>query len=148
MLPVRSPGRKRHPRTTIIWAHMGLGRVVYPPKNHLAQVESILRDPELPNVYVDISWDEVAKYFVGDANATKSLAALMQRYPDRFLFGSDAAAPSDQTKYLKVFNQYAPLWNSLDAETSAKIRLHNYECLFDAARRKVRAWECAHVPAN
>src|ERR1051325_9546735 len=84
-------------------------------------------------------------YFLGSPEATKALAALMQRHPDRFLFGSDAAAPSDQSKYLKVFNQYAPLWNSLDAEASAKVRLHNYERLFDAARRRVRAWESAHV---
>jgi Amidohydrolase len=138
----------RHSRTTIIWAHMGLGRTVAPPKNHLAQIESILRDPALPNVYMDISWDEVAKYFVASPEATKAFAALMQRYPDRFLFGSDSAAPSDQSKYLKVFDQYMPLWNSLDPETSAKVRLHNYERLFDAARRHVRAWESAHVPAS
>lgn len=138
----------RHPRTTIIWAHMGLGRTVAPPKDHLAEIEAILRDPALPNVYVDISWDEVAKYFIASQEATRALAALMQRYPDRFLFGSDASAPSDRSKYLKVFNQYAPLWNSLDGETSGKVRLHNYERLFDAARRQVRAWESAHAPAS
>jgi len=38
----------------------------------------------------------------------------MQRYPDRFLFGTDAAAPADQSKYLKVFHQYEPLWKALD----------------------------------
>ena len=136
---------KRHPGTTIIWAHMGLGRAVAPPKNHLAQVESILGDPQLPNVYVDISWDETAKYFMNSSQATKALAELMQRHPGRFLFGSDAAAPSDQSKFLRTFNLYAPLWSALDAETSAKARLHNYERLFDGARRKVRAWEAAHA---
>jgi predicted TIM-barrel fold metal-dependent hydrolase len=139
---------KRHPRTTIIWAHTGLGRTVAPRRDHLASVESILSDPALPNIYVDISWDEVAKYFVADPNSTKALANLIQRYPDRFLFGSDAAAPADQTKFLKTFTMYAPLWNALDAETSAKVRLHNYERLFDAARLKVRAWESAHVAAS
>ncbi len=139
---------KRHPRATIIWAHMGLGRAVAPPKNHLAQIESILADPQLPNVYLDISWDETAKYFVTSPQATKALAESMQRHPDRFLFGSDAAAPSDQSKFLRTFNLYEPLWNSLDAQTSAKVRLHNYERLFDEARRKVRAWEAAHVVAS
>jgi hypothetical protein len=137
---------KRHPNTTIIWAHMGLGRSVAPPKGHLAQIEAILRDPDSPNVYVDISWDEVAKYFVASPEATKGLADLMQCYPDRFLFGSDSAAPADQSKYLKVFNQYEPLWKWLDAETSRKVRLRNYERIFDEARRKVRSWERAHVP--
>jgi Amidohydrolase len=137
---------KRHPNATIIWAHMGLGRLVAPPEGHLAQIETILRDPGSPTVYVDISWDEVAKYFVASPEATKGLADLMQRYPDRFLFGTDAAAPSDQSKYLKVFYQYEPLWKSLDAETSRKVRLGNYERIFDEARRKVRSWESAHGP--
>ena len=137
---------KRHSNTTIIWAHMGLGRLVAPPKGHLAQIEAILHDPDFRHVCVDVSWDEVAKYFVASPEATKGLADLMQRYPDRFLFGSDSAAPSDQSKYLKVFSQYEPLWKSLDAETSRKVRLQNYERIFDEARRKVRSWERAHVP--
>jgi hypothetical protein len=137
---------RRHPNTTMIWAHMGLGRLVAPPKGHLAQIEAMLRDPDFHNVYVDISWDEVAKYFVASEEASKKLAGLMQRFPDRFLFGTDAAAPSDQSRYLKVFYQYEPLWKSLDAETSRKVRLQNYERIFDDARRKVRSWERTHVP--
>jgi predicted TIM-barrel fold metal-dependent hydrolase len=136
---------KRHPNVTILWAHMGLGRVVPPGKNHAAQIEEILRDPAFRNVYVDISWDEVAKYIVASPEATKITAELIERYPDRFLFGTDGAAPSDQSKYLKVFYQYEPLWKSLDAETSRKIRLRNYVRIFDAARRKVRDWERDHV---
>ncbi len=47
---------KRHPGTTIIWAHMGLGRVVHPvgyssidpgerPSNQISIIEDILSDP-------------------------------------------------------------------------------------------------------
>jgi hypothetical protein len=136
---------KQHPKTTIIWAHMGLGRLVAPPNGYLAQIEGILRDRDFHNVYVDISWDEVAKYFVASPEATKGLVDLIERYPDRFLFGTDAAAPPDQSKYLKVFYQYEPLWKALDAETSRKVRLRNYERIFDEARGKVRNWENAHV---
>ena len=136
---------KRHPNTTVIWAHMGLGRLVAPASGYLAQVEAILRDPDFHNVYLDISWDEVAKYFVASPEATRGLADLIERYPDRFLFGSDAAAPADQSRYLKVFYQYQPLWKALDAETSRKVRLRNYERIFDEARGKVRNWEKAHM---
>jgi len=73
------------------------------------------------------------------------MADLMQRYPERFLFGTDAAAPADQSKYTKVFHQYEPLWKLLDSETSRKVRLQNYERVFDEARRKVRSWESTHV---
>jgi hypothetical protein len=82
---------------------------------------------------------------VASPEATRLLAETMQRYPDRFLFGSDSAAPVDQSKYLKVFYQYEPLWNALDAETSRKVRLGNYERIFDDARSKVRTWESVHV---
>jgi predicted TIM-barrel fold metal-dependent hydrolase len=135
---------KRHPNVTFIWAHTGLGRVVRPTKDHLALIEAILRDPAFQHVNFDISWTEVAKYFVSSPEATQSLAALIQRYPDRFLFGSDAAAPANEAQFLQVFTQYDPLWNSLDPETSRKVRLGNYERIFDAARRKVRGWESAH----
>ena len=136
---------KRHPGTTIIWAHMGLGRVVRPDNYFAAEMDDILNDPELRHVYFDISWTEAAKYLVADPQATRATAGLMQRHPDRFLFGTDGAAPADQDTYMKVFYQYAPLWNSLDAETSQKVRLGNYERIFDEARRKVRSWESGHL---
>ena len=139
---------KRHQGATIIWAHMGLGRLVGPGKYHAALMEEILRDPDFRHVYFDISWDEVAKYVVASPEATKSMADLMERYPDRFLFGTDAAAPSDQSRYLKVFYQYDPLWKSLDAETSRKVRLENYEKIFDEARRRVRNWEKTHAASS
>jgi amidohydrolase family protein len=137
---------KRHRNASIIWAHMGLGRTVRPGKNHTTKIEEILKDPNFDHVYFDLAWDEVAKYFVATPEATRVIAALIQRYPDRFLFGSDAVAPANQSKYLEVFNQYQPLWSSLDAKTSRKVRLENYERIFDEGRRKVRNWESAHVP--
>lgn len=106
-----------------------------------------MRDPEFRSVCVDISWNDVAKYFVGTAEATKGLADLMQRYPDRFLFGTDSPAPSDQSKYLEVYDQYQPLWKSLDSETYQKVRLKNYERIFDEGRRRVRSWEKSHLSA-
>ena len=59
---------KRHPKTTIIWAHCGLGRIVHPvqgPDRRSSSARS--SNPELAHVYIDISWDEVAKYLRGDA---------------------------------------------------------------------------------
>jgi hypothetical protein len=135
---------RRHKDATIIWAHMGLGRTVAPPKNYFALVDEMLSDPELRNVYVDISWDEAAKYMVANADATMHTAELLRRHPDRCLFGTDAPAPPDQAVYLKTYRAYEPLWNVLDSETSRKVRLSNFERIFDKARSKVRDWESAH----
>ena len=135
----------RHPQATIIWAHMGLGRTVRPAKDHTQRIEEMLRDPSFRHVNFDISWTEVAKYIVATPEALQSMANLMQRYPDRFLFGTDVAAPRDQSQYLSAFREYEPLWKTLNAETSRKIRLDNYERIFGDARRRVRAWERANV---
>jgi hypothetical protein len=136
---------KRHPNATIIWAHTGVGRVVRPIQDHAAHLEKLLRDPDLAHFYFDISWDEVAKYVSASPQATKNIANLMERYPDRFLFGTDEVAPKTESDYTRVFRIYAPLWASLSPGTSEKVRKTNYERIFDEARRKVRSWEKGHV---
>ena len=149
---------KRHPRTTIIWAHTGLGRVVHPPNsqavgdssvtvnpNHRAIVTSLLEDPALRHVYFDISWDEVAKYAVSSPEIEQATAELFDRFPDRFLFGTDNVAPKDQETQLRVFHLWDRIFADLKPETSLAIRRGNYEKLFDAARVRVRAWEREHV---
>ena len=81
--------------------------------NHGVIVEQILSDPKLRHVYFDISWDEVAKYLLATPETTRRSAAMINRYPDRFLFGSDVVAPKDTTQYYAVFNSYGPLWDLL-----------------------------------
>jgi hypothetical protein len=139
---------KRHPTATIIWAHTGMGRIVRPVKNHAATIEEILKDPAFNHVYFDISWDEVAKYLVSSPEATRITADLINRYPDRFLFGTDEVAPATQEQYLKVFYQYGPLWDLLSKDAIQQVRKENYERIFDRARRKVRDWEKTHVPGT
>jgi hypothetical protein len=145
----------RHPETTVIWAHMGLGRVVHPvqsgasagtaerTRNQSGVIEKILNEPRLRHLYFDISWSEVAKYLVATPETTQRAAEVINRYPDRFLFGTDEVAPNDQATYLRVFRQYEPLWQLLSPEARELVLKGNYERLFDAARRKVRAWEAA-----
>jgi len=148
----------RHPKTTIIWAHAGVGRVVGPLKDRasagydapegISQIgilERALSNPGLTHLNIDISWDETAKYIVATPESLKATADLINRHPDRFLFGTDEVAPTDQSKYLKVYTMYAPLFARLTPEASEKVRKGNYARLFDEARRRVRAWERANV---
>jgi predicted TIM-barrel fold metal-dependent hydrolase len=148
---------RRHPKTTIIWAHMGLGRVVHPVQGQATTeaaernanqgdiIESMVNDPTLRHVYFDISWDEVAKYAVASPESIARTTTILNKYPDRFLFGTDNVAPPDQAAQLRVYDMWAPIWAKLTPEASLKIRKGNYEQLFDAARVKVRAWEAANV---
>jgi len=144
---------KRHPKATIIWAHVGLGRVVHPVQTsaavsaaersptHMEIVEGMLSDPALAHLSFDISWDEVAKYAVSSREVTARVATVLNRYPDRFLFGTDTVAPAGPPQYFSVYEMYEPVWKALTPETSRKVRLGNYERLFDEGRRRVRAWE-------
>lgn len=132
-----------HPRTTIIWAHTGLGRVVKPSPGHLRLLESLLADPDFRRLYFDISWDEVAKYVVASPADVDAWAALIERYPDRFLFGTDSVAPVDSEAYLKTYHDYQPLWDKLSPATRRLVTVGNYARLFDAANERVRAWEQA-----
>jgi hypothetical protein len=136
---------RRHPQTTIIWAHVGLGRIIQPLQNHASLIEGILKDPAFNHVHFDISWDEVAKYLVQNPGTTERVAALMTKYPDRFLFGTDVVAPGDTVKYYRTYHLYQPLWNALAPDVRDKVCLGNYDRLFDAARRRVRNWERTHA---
>jgi hypothetical protein len=137
----------RHPNTTIIWAHLGLGRVVQPVKGHAAYLERILADPTMHNIYFDLSWDELAKYIVASDESLTVAAGLINKYPDRFLFGSDVVAPRQPEQYFGVYEMYAPLWARLTPAAREKVLKANYLRLFDEGRRRVRAWERANVPA-
>jgi hypothetical protein len=136
---------RRHPNTTIIWAHLGVGRVVHPLKDQVNAIEAMLQDPTLKNLYFDISWDETAKYIVATDTTIARSIRVLEAYPDRFLMGTDNVAPATQEKHLKVYHMYEPIWTRLTPATSQAVRFGNYERLFDAARAKVRAWEAANV---
>jgi predicted TIM-barrel fold metal-dependent hydrolase len=146
---------KRHPKTTIIWAHIGLGRIVHPVQvsataaerlpNHGDIVEEMVNDPALSHVSFDISWDEVAKYAVSSPQSIQRVAAMLNKHPDRFLFGTDTVAPAGEQPYYAVFEMWRPVWKLLTPEASVKVRTGNYERIFDAGRQKVRAWEKANV---
>jgi hypothetical protein len=138
---------RKHPKTPTIWAHAGVGRIVRPIKNHCANMMEILGDAGLNHVYLDISWDQTAKYIVDSDESLKIARNMLERYPDRFLFGTDAVATIDEKNYRKCYEDYAPLWKALSPETSRKIRLDNYERLFDESRGNIRAWEKAELPS-
>jgi len=146
---------RRHRNATIIWAHMGLGRIVQPVRSSASApaternpnfelvIQGILADPTLGHVSFDISWDEVQKYILATPETTRRSADMINRYPDRFLFGSDVVAPRDSAMYFAVYDAYRPLWTLLTPDARVKVSRGNYERLFDAGRTWVRAWERA-----
>jgi hypothetical protein len=135
---------ERHQETTIIWAHVGLGRVVRPLPEQIAIAEKICTAPSLKHVYMDISWDEVAKYATETPETVKRTAEIFNKYPDRFLFGTDNVAPQSLDVSTAVYHLWDPVWELLTPEAKEKITKENYERIFDQARKDVRAWEAAN----
>ena len=108
-------------------------------------IERMLNNPKLKHVCFDISWDETAKYLVKTSEAVEVTADLINRYPERFLFGTDTVAPQTQEQYLEPYKIYAPLFAKLTPETKLLLLKGNYERIFDKARQQVRAWEADNV---
>jgi hypothetical protein len=146
---------KRHPKASIIWAHVGLGRIVHPVQvsaeaaernpSQVELVESLLTDPALSHVNFDISWDEVAKYAVATPESIARVVSMLNRYPTRFLFGTDTVAPASPAPYYAVFDMWTPVWRQLTPDASLNVRKGNYERIFNEGRRRVREWERAHA---
>ncbi|MES2207638.1 MAG: amidohydrolase [Pseudomonadota bacterium] len=153
---------KASPKTNVIWAHTGLGRYVKPTVDHLERVATIL--DACPNWSVDISWDLVQNVIVKPEPGMPSLQSwvhFMKRYQDRILWGSDtvmysknsvdthghatSGARLSTTDYQAVIDITQPLWNALGPTISKKIKILNYERLFNTARSKVRYWEKTHA---
>ena len=88
---------RRHPKTTIIWAHSASAAIVRPVTDQVGDRRAGARTiPRCAHVYIDISWDEVAKYIVATPEAIAARRrTLINRYPDRFLFGTDEVAPTE-----------------------------------------------------
>ncbi|MDE2972787.1 MAG: amidohydrolase family protein, partial [Acidobacteriota bacterium] len=134
---------RRHPGTTILWAHAGLGRFVEPTPGYVELLEELLRDEGLSHLYLDLSWDVVAEQIVAPPETLAAWISLVDRWPDRFILGSDSVVATGADAYLGALEAWRPLLDGLDPDSSEKVRLGNYELLFDSARERVRAWEAA-----
>ena len=134
---------RRHPATTILWAHAGLGRFVEPTADYVNLLEEILRDEALGHLYFDLSWDVVAEQIVGSPATRSAWVALVNAWPERFVLGSDSVVAADAAAYLGALEAWRLLLDGLDPDASRRVRLGNYERLFDTARERVREWEAA-----
>jgi predicted TIM-barrel fold metal-dependent hydrolase len=135
----------KHRKTKIIWAHIGLGRIVRPLVQQAEAIARALKNPDLDHVYYDISWDEVSKYATESEESAKRVSTIINRHPDRFLFGTDCVAPKSRQAMTKVFHSYDKIWNLLTSEAKRMVCFENHERLFDQAKKEVRAWERANL---
>ncbi len=111
----------------IIWAHVGISRRV--EVQGLIQIADNLLKTN-PNLWIDISWVVYDYYFLDkfpdnyfDGNTLDDWVKLIERYPDRFLLGTDKVGhwktyPAEVVKYYKLLDKLRP-------ETAAKLCREN-----------------------
>ena len=100
---------RRHPGTTIVWAHAGIGRFVEPTPDYVGLLEEILRDDSLAHLHFDLSWDVVAEQIVGAEETRAAWVALVNAWPDRFIIGSDSVVAKEASAYLGALDVWKPL---------------------------------------
>jgi hypothetical protein len=110
------------PRVRIIWAHTGF---TTPPAT-IARYFT-----QYPNLIGELSY----RYDVtGDARLTPEWRALFERFPDRFVVGSDTWVNARWTQYGEIIDYYRGWLAQLPPATAAMIAHGNGERLFAPSR--------------
>jgi len=113
-------------KTNIIWAHVGISRRV--TISNLTGIADMMLSQN-PNLYYDISWvvydDDIAK----DGASLKSWASLIEKYPERFILGSDTVG--HWANYAATITRYEPLIALLKPETAQNLCSDNILRLVD-----------------
>ena len=66
---------RRHPNTTFIWAHIGVGRIIRPIKDQAAIVEEIINDPQLREASEKVRKKNYERIFDGARRKVRSWEA-------------------------------------------------------------------------
>lgn len=133
--------------TTIVWAHAGgLGRFVNAPEGHVAALRGMLADSRYAHVQIDLSWLAVADKLVASSAEMAQWVGLIEAFPTRFLYGSDALAPRDATGWNQTYAKYQSLLPQLTPACRTQVCTGNYQRIFLAARKRVRAFERFFLP--
>jgi len=111
----------KYPTLTFIYAHAGVSNNVT-VANLPQLIDGLLAT--YSNLYVDISWLVYDKYIFVDDHINQSWVTLIEKYPDRFLFGTDALGGYSQDLY--EVRKYLPLLHELQPETAAKVAGENF----------------------
>lgn len=138
-LPLMLEVLKLYPKNKIVWMHLGLSKQLknVNVKEHTELLEKLLK--ENPNLYFDISWNVLYKQVFYDPVKRKPYIELINKYPDRFLPGTDFIAAVNHTdkNYKSDLKETSSILKELNDDAFRKIALgQNY---FDLSRSKYKA---------
>jgi hypothetical protein len=97
-----------NPRTRFVWCHVGYSRNLKIPT--LAQVADDMLN-KYPNLWVDLSWVVYESVVAPGGKVDPRWVALIEKYPGRFLIGSDKIGK--WATYKAEIRKYEPLLKAL-----------------------------------
>ena len=118
---------RNHPHTRFIWAHAGTSMEIH---RHQTQMDFLL--PTLtrlletyPNLYVDLSWSVLEPYLLDDRKQPrKAWVELMQRFPERFMLGSDVVGRFGSVG--EQMHGFKPFLDALPEDVARKVARDNF----------------------
>ena len=124
-LPLMQEVLRQYPDNKIVWMHLGLSKElkqVNAPQ-HVALLEKLMRDH--PNLSFDISWRVLDDQVFSDPVKRQAYVALINRWPGRFLPGTDfvAAATKTEAVYREELAVTSSILADLDDEAFRRVAL-------------------------
>jgi hypothetical protein len=110
---------RHNPKARIIWAHTGFGL----PTERVSVLLS-----KYPKLWGELSYR--SGIVDGAGKLTAEWRALFERYPDRFLLGSDTWVPERWASYGEIMAGYRAWLEQLSPEVAAQIANGNAKALF------------------
>jgi predicted TIM-barrel fold metal-dependent hydrolase len=120
----------KHRKTTFIWAHSGIMRNIV-IENLTEIIDNMLAKHS--NLYIDISFVVYENYIMARGKPDAEWILLIEKYPERFLFGTDDLASYKEFNDVK---KYIPLLDSLSLEAAENLAGKNLQHLINKALSK------------
>ena len=115
-LPLMEAVLRRYPNNRIVWMHLGLSKelTAIDPKRHVQLLESQLR--RHPNLSYDLSWRILYDQVFKDPAKRAPYVALLNRWPKRFIPGTDFVAAAGKTE--QVYREELAVTSSILASVN------------------------------
>ena len=127
---------RNHPHTRFIWAHAGTSMEIH---RHQVRMDFILPTlqrllGDYPNLYVDLSWSVLTPYLLDEQGKPDAQwVALVRRYPQRFMLGSDVVGRFGSLG--ELMHGFKPFLDALPADVARKVARDNFLSVLPAQAR-------------
>lgn len=128
---------RNHPHTRFIWAHAGTSMEIH---RHQVRMDFILPTlqrllGDYPNLYVDLSWSVLTPYLLDEQGKPDAQwVALVRRYPQRFMLGSDVVGRFGSLG--ELMHGFKPFLDALPADVARKVARDNFLSVLPAQARE------------